>query len=67
MLLRYVNPYDLLDDPLPFVELKWPKQDQGGAEENNILRENFSRPTQCADKKFRGPLAIALNGDMGYY
>ena len=32
--------------------------DRGGPEENNILRENFSRPTQRMDKKFRGPLGI---------
>ncbi len=34
--------------------------DRGGApEENRIFRENFSRPTQRADEKFRGPLDIA--------
>ncbi len=31
----------------------------GGPEENYILREKFSRPTQRADKMFRSPLGIA--------
>ena len=31
----------------------------GGPEENRFFRENFSRPTQRADQKFRGPLDIA--------
>ena len=31
----------------------------GAPEENNILREIFSRPTRRTDKKFRGPLDIA--------
>ncbi len=30
----------------------------GGAEENDILQENFLRPTGHVDKTFRGPLDI---------